>query len=155
MKEYKEITVCFTGHRRVIHKYIKEPLIKIIKELYENGYRYFGAGGAGGFDFLASQAVLDLKEIYPDIKLIIVIPCKDYYDRWTRDDKNDYMEILKKADKVKILSDHYYRGCMQVRNKHLVDASSVCVYYKYTDTGGTAFTVNYAKKTGIHTIGVI
>ena len=53
----REKTVCFTGHR------IIEPekraslfaqLIDEIKSLLEAGYRYFGAGGALGFDTLAA-----------------------------------------------------------------------------------------------------
>ena len=33
----------------------------------EQGYRYFGAGGALGFDTLAAQTVLELRSEYPDI----------------------------------------------------------------------------------------
>lgn len=155
MKEYKDLTVCFSGHRKIIHKNIEASLEKIITALASEGFKYFGTGGAKGFDFVAARAVLKAQETFKDIKLIIVIPCKDYYDSWPEEEKQKYAEILQKADKVKVLSDYYYRGCMQVRNKHLVDSSSVCVYYKYTDTGGTAFTVDYATKKGLITIGVI
>lgn len=155
MKNFKDQTVCFTGHRRIIHKYVSSSVEKIVTSLAADGFKYFGVGGAKGFDFLAAKAILQVQKIYKDIKLIVILPCSDYYSRWATQEQLEYAQILQKADKVKVLSDHYYRGCMQVRNKHLVDSSSVCVYYKYTDTGGTAFTVDYATKKGLITIGVI
>ena len=46
-------------------------------KLIKNGYSYFGAGGALGFDTIATQTVLHLKERYPHTKLILVLPCID------------------------------------------------------------------------------
>lgn len=155
MNDVKEKTVCFTGHRRVIHKHLEEQLDEIVTSLAEAGYLYFGIGGAKGFDYLAAKSVLRVQERFPAIKLIIVIPCSDYYDRWMNDDKSLYFDILKKADKVRVMSDHYYRGCMQVRNKYLADNSSVCVNYLYKNEGGTAFTVEYARKKGLTLVSVI
>ena len=40
-------------------------------------------------------------------------------------------------------------GCMHVRNRHLVDFSSYCICYQTKETGGTAYTVNYAKENGL------
>lgn len=53
----RELTVCFTGHRKLpfmqlhsIEKRLKDEIISLI----EQGYRYFGAGGALGFDTIAA-----------------------------------------------------------------------------------------------------
>ena len=50
----REKTACFTGHRDIpkkdIRKTRKNTLNAIIKA-YENGYRYFGNGGAIGYDY--------------------------------------------------------------------------------------------------------
>lgn len=144
----REKTVCFTGHR------IIEPekraslfaqLIDEIKSLLEAGYRYFGAGGALGFDTLAAQAVLKLREEYPQIRLILVLPCKEQTRGWPAADVDIYNEILHQADKVVYTAEHYYRGCMFKRNRHLVDNSSVCICYLTSDHGGTAYTVRYAQ----------
>ena len=61
-------TVCFTGHRELptddlpeISKRLEDTLVALI----EQGYCYFGAGGALGFDTLAAQTVLRLRERYP------------------------------------------------------------------------------------------
>ncbi len=75
----KTKTCCFTGHRE-----IKESIQKVVEvleieldKLIENGYCYFGAGGALGFDTIAAQTVLHLREQYPHVKLILVLPCID------------------------------------------------------------------------------
>ena len=147
MMKCREKTVCFTGHRKIppekkdeITRRLKETLIQLINR----GYLYFGAGGALGFDTMAEQAVLSLKEEYPQIKLILVLPCKSQANAWSTEDKEVYMEIIRKADKVVYTSQEYFRGCMQKRNRHLVDFSSVCVCYLTKGTGGSAYTVRYA-----------
>lgn len=142
-------TVCFTGHRELpaddlpeISKRLEDTLATLI----EQGYRYFGAGGALGFDTLAAQTVLELKKDYPNIKLILVLPCKTQTRGWEQEDIEEYDRIIGAADKVVYTSQNYYRGCMQNRNRHLVDFSSLCICYLNKSTGGTAYTVDYAKK---------
>lgn len=148
----KEKTCCFSGHRKIpseslpdIYRKLKETLIFYI----DQGYRYFGAGGALGFDTLAAQTVLLLKQCYPEIKLILVLPCKDQASRWTVEDIKEYERIKALADKVVYISEHYYEGCMQKRNRHLVDNSSLCICYLTQSGGGTAYTVNYANEHGL------
>ena len=153
----KEITACFTGHRKIpsndIPK-IKKELIKTLSECIENGYRYFGAGGALGFDTIAALAVLELKQQYPQIKLILVLPCLEQTKGWNDTDIEKYEWIKSKADKVVYTSDNYFRGCMQKRNRHLVDNSSLCICYLTENTGGTFYTVQYAKKNTLKIINI-
>ncbi len=148
----KDKTACFTGHREIPMQHksiIIKQLRKTLIELIEQGYCYFGAGGALGFDTIAAQTVLDLKETYPQIKLILVLPCKSQADSWPDSDKRMYEYIMSQADKIKYTSEHYYRGCMHTRNRHLVDNSSVCVCYLTQENGGTFYTVNYARRSGV------
>ena len=148
----KEKTVCFTGHRDIppekkdeIIRRLKETLIQLINR----GYLYFGVGGALGFDMMAEQVVLSLKNEFPKIKLILVLPCRSQASGWNIEDKEVYQKIISKADKVVYTSQEYFRGCMQKRNRHLVDHSSVCVCYLTKDTGGSAYTVKYAISKGL------
>ena len=60
-----------------------------------------------------------------------------------------YEDIKSKADKVVYTSQEYTRGCMHKRNRHLVDNSSACIAYLTESKGGTAYTVDYAKKNGL------
>lgn len=148
----KERTACFTGHRtipflqrRKIEKRTEEALIEAIKQ----GYRFFGAGGALGFDTLAAQTVLRLKKTYPQIKLILVLPCLSQTRGWRPEDIAEYERIKAAADKVVYTSQEYTRDCMFKRNRHLVDNSSLCIAYLTENTGGTAYTVDYARSKGL------
>ena len=148
----KERTACFTGHRtipflqrRKIEKRTEEALIEAIKQ----GYRFFGAGGALGFDTLAAQTVLRLRKTYPQIKLILVLPCLSQTRGWKSEDIAEYERIKAAADKVVYTSQEYTRDCMFKRNRHLVDNSSLCFAYLTENTGGTAYTVDYARFKGL------
>ena len=123
-------------------------------EAIEQGYRYFGAGGALGFDTLAAQTVLELKSEYPEIKLILVLPCKNQTRGWEQADIEEYERIKAAADKVVHTSKDYYSGCMHKRNRHLVDNSSLCICYLTEQSGGTAYSVNYARSQGLKIINI-
>ena len=95
-KGVKEKTCCFTGHRDMSEHRIKDVVKTLEKELVqliEEGCCYFGAGGALGFDTIAAHTVLHLKEKYPHIKLILVLPCVDQAKSWSYEDKVVYEDI--------------------------------------------------------------
>ena len=147
MLDKKEMTCCFTGHRilpRGKEKQIFEKTKEVVIELIGKGVKYFGTGGAIGYDTLAAHAVLSLKEKYPFIKLIVVCPCKNQDVKWNESQKRIYRDILNNADKIVVLADIYYDGCMQARNRHLVDNSKYCVCYLTRNFGGTYGAVKYA-----------
>lgn len=155
--DFKSKTVCFTGHRNIPPEQldvVARRLRNTLLELIENGYRYFGAGGALGFDTLAAQTVLELKAQHEDVKLILVLPCLSQTRGWSARDVEIYDDIKSKADKVVYTSQEYTKGCMHKRNRHLVDNSSVCVCYLTESTGGTAYTVGYARKNNVSVINV-
>lgn len=99
----KNQTACFTGHREIPFfqkRRLKAKVKSAITDAIRNGYRYFGAGGALGFDMLAAQTVLELKADYPDIKLILVLPCLNQTRGWAQEDVKEYERIKAAADKV-------------------------------------------------------
>lgn len=153
-------TCCFTGHRKLpLQK--REEIIRKLEQalitLIQSGIRYFGAGGARGFDTLAAQTVLKLRKEYPHIKLILVLPCLSQTRGWQNEDVKAYEAIKAAADKITYTSEKYTRGCMYKRNRYLADHSSVCVCVCYLteSKGGTAYTVNYAKKQGLKVINLV
>ena len=153
----REKTCCFTGHRNIPllkRKAVAQRLKDELMALINNSYQYFGAGGALGFDTLAAQTVLELRKQYPDIKLILVLPCETQTRGWKEKDIEIYEEIKGQADKVVYTSKEYTRGCMHKRNRHLVDNSSFCICYLTESTGGTAYTVDYANKKGLSVVNV-
>ena len=157
MDDVKEKTCCFTRHREIPSGQRRRIFAKTeeaIEGLIKKGYLYFGAGGALGFDTIAAFAVLKLKERYPDIRLILVLPCFSQTRGWSQEDIEIYDDIKQKADKVVYTSQEYTRGCMHKRNRHLVDNSSACISYLTENKGGTFYTVNYAKSKGVEVINI-
>ncbi len=150
-------TACFTGHRKIaaqdIQK-IEKQLDKIIEKLYQKGVIFYGAGGSYGFDMLAEKAVIRARNRHKEIKLILVLPCKNQEKYWTDDNKTAFAEIKNQADKIVYTSEFYFKDCMHKRNRHLVNFSGYCIAYLSKNTGGTAFTVNYARQNGLEIVNL-
>lgn len=145
-------TACFTGHRiikKALYSLIEKELKNIIINLIAQGIIYYGVGGSIGFDTLSALTILSLKKDYPQIKLILVLPCKNQPQYWNSNDVLTYNKILKQADKIVYISEHYTNYCMLQRNEHLVKNSSYCISYLNENKGGTAYTVAKAKDLGL------
>lgn len=137
--------VCaFTGHRQLGGDFDIAELKKILTGFIAEGYSTFLSGMAVGFDMLAAETVLQLKEQYPFLKLIACVPCAEQSRYFSAAEKSRYEGILKKCDEVKILNTSYYKGCMQMRDRYMVDNSSLIIAYKRKNEGGTYYTLKYA-----------
>lgn len=142
---------CFSGHRKIESDKIDilcQRLENTVRKLIADGYMDFYTGGAVGFDTLAAQAVLTLEEEYPDIRLHVIKPCENQTRGWSDENREKHDKINEKAFEVKCLSQGYYDGCMQVRNRFLVDNCNLLVAYLTKSDGGSAYTVRYAEKSG-------
>lgn len=142
----KNTSCAFTGHREFYEGFSKRKLTATVKRLTEEGVVTFYNGMAMGFDLLAAETVLALKKKNPQIKLVACIPCYNQEKSFSPEDKKRYARILKKADEQVLLSQNYYRGCMQVRDQYMVDNADVLVCYCVKETGGAAYTVKYCQK---------
>ena len=146
---------CFTGHRQMdpaAMAAVSRPLIDRITELAARGIVGYYAGGALGFDFMAAITVLNLKAVIPDLALTLALPCRGHMDRWRREDRALFSRVMDRADRVVYVSEAYRPGCMQMRNRYMVDRSSVCLADMTVCRGGTYQTVCYAEKKGIPVI---
>lgn len=148
-------TCCFTGHRSLPAAEREEIALRTryaVEDLFSEGYYRFCAGGALGFDTLAAETVLLLREKYRQIELHLILPCKNQTRGWPPPDRARYQQILSLADSVTFVSETYTQDCMHRRNRQLVDRSSACIYYLTRPTGGTAYTVRYAQSQGLRLI---
>lgn len=144
-------TCCFTGHRIIsnqMSKYIADILDEVIDKLYQDDILRFLVGGAIGFDTLSAEAVLRAKKKYSNICLILILPCIEQSKYRNVDNIARYEKIKQSADKIICLADRYYDGCMQARNRYLIDNSMICIAYLNRMYGGTFYTVNYAISKG-------
>ena len=93
----------------------------------------------------AAEAVLSLKKRYK-IKLVACIPCANQTEKYSGFARQRYEKILSKCDEKIVLSAYYYPGCMHERNRYMVDNCDSVVCFLRKDSGGTFYTVNYARK---------
>ena len=150
-------TACFTGHRDIPvndRGKLDKLLDNVIEALFNKGVVFFGCGGAYGFDMMAEYAVLRAKERHNEIKLILVLPCKEQDKYWNDKSKAMYKDILSKANKIVYTSEAYTRECMHKRNRHLVDYSGYCIAYCTKQNVGTVYTMNYAKDSGVKVVNL-
>ncbi len=110
----------------------------------------FYASGAVCWDELAARTVLKLREIYPQIKLHLILSCsnEEQTAKWTKEQKIEFYRILNLADSVEYTSERYYNGCMKVRNARLVELADFCFCFLDTNgqRSGTAQTVRMAQR---------
>jgi len=152
------ISCCFTGHR-VIKKDCQSKVRSLLKknvfEMLELGVSVFITGCASGFDMMALEVLIEIKEKYDQykdkMKIVCYIPCKNHTEKWSDEDIEKYRRLLEKADEQILVTDRTWEEdnkCMKKRNYKMVDDSFYCIAYYTGRRSGTMQTVNYAKRKG-------
>lgn len=152
-------TLCFTGHRpqslpwgydetKSSCESFKKELMQILVNAIEYGITTFLTGMAEGFDMIAGEMVLKLKEKYSQIKLVAVIPCLGQEKRWNSNQQKRYKKILEQCDDKIVLSDTFTPNCMNERNKYMVENSGFCIACYIGKPSGTRNTIRFAKECG-------
>lgn len=160
MADLRQKTCCFTGHRELPVTQIpaiRDRTERCVRLLYNNGVRYFGVGGALGYDTLAAQLLLRLRQDeLKDIRVILVYPFEGFTDRWDAVNQHLYDRLLPYYDKTVCVSQTPSREAYLERDRHLVDASAYCIGYCVKDSGGTAYTMRYArtKRLTVYNVGL-
>lgn len=166
MDTERKSVCCFTGHRSISCEtnFVTSQKIKhAVNHLIRKGVRTFIVGGALGFDTIAAVTVINMRDNDPlfdengervDISLHVAVPCKGQSDKWSFGDRTLYNSILSSADSVTVLSDTYTRDCMFARNRYMVDRSAYCVCFVTHRRGGSYYTMNYAKRSGLEIINL-
>lgn len=145
-------TACFTGHRNLDCDLedLKSRLYNVLERAIVNAkITEFYNGGAIGWDTLTAQTVLQLREKYSHIKLHMILPChpENQSYKWSENQKQIYFSILKQANSVEQIANHYFTGCMKQRNARLVELSDCCFcYWNGNMKSGTVQTIRMAQK---------
>ena len=150
---------CFTGHRpdkmELGEKEIKPLLEKAIDEAIADGYVTFITGMAPGTDIWAAEIVLEKMKSNKDLHLVCALPHPNFESRRSISEKMRFNKIIKNADIVKGINDHYFTGCYQVRNEWMVDKSNLVIAVFNGQKSGTKNTVDYAKRKGVKVINIL
>lgn len=151
---------CFTGSRPQNLPYgfneqhpdcvrLKELLRQEIEALItKETVSHFISGMALGVDQWAAEAVLELKERYPQITLESALPCETQAVSWRVEQQERYFTIASRCDKESMLQNKYTSDCMQKRNRYMVDSSQFVLAVWPGRPGGTGSTVKYAQQLG-------
>ena len=111
-------TAIFIEHRECLQ--VKESILEsIIIDLIENGIETFLSGGIGNFDWLSANILYHLKEKYPKINNILVIPYLNFNIR----NKKIFDEIIYPEG----LEKYHFKAAITKRNQYLVEHA----YYQY------------------------
>ncbi len=151
----REKSVCFTGHRPDQLQGIRVDDLRLelqtaIQEAIDAGYETFYCGMAMGTDILAGEITVSLREQYPWVKLIAVVPFPEQSKDWPEEWETRYRALLQKCDDAVVLLPRAKRGGYYLRNRFMVDRSQLLIgVYNGTSRGGTAYTIRYAKQQGL------
>ena len=139
----RDHTCCVTGHRDIPFEkipYVQDQLRQELIQAIQHGYTHFVSGFASGVDLIFAGIVVDLKREYP-ITLEAAIP---YPGRMNTPDEA-FQRLLKECDVVKVHTGRYSKRCYMVRNRYMVNCSSLVIaVHDGRKSGGTAATMRYA-----------
>ncbi len=166
MENYSEFKkCCFSGYRpskfpfklengSIDYEVFLKKLKTTISALIDDDCTAFYTGMAMGFDIIAAEAVLEFKKHNSEIKLIAAVPFNEQEENFPINWKKRYRNVINACDEIVVLSDNYYSGCYQNRNKYMVDNSDYIVTWYDGLSGGTRSTLTYAQKKNHYIINI-
>ena len=131
----------FTGHRTLGNEVTRERLKEQIERLVNEGIDTFLCGLARGFDMLAGELVVELKQTYPHLRLIGCIPFLGQEDKFPFAEKQRYYRLKEQCDERVVLLQHYASWSFHARNDYMCRNADMAFAYLTKQTGGTAYTV--------------
>lgn len=150
---------CFTGHRpeklAVSEKEVKQLLSIAIDKAIQEGFMTFISGMSRGIDIWAAAIILDKRKSDNRIKLTCACPYEGFERIWNTYEKQEYHNILMKADFVKYVCNHYSKTCFQLRNAYMVDLSKRVIAAYNGEKGGTQNTIKYAKSKNVEVVNIL
>lgn len=162
-EDTQERIIGVTGHRpEKLYGYdLTEPRWIKLKELFKKVLLKEKAtagvtGMALGTDQVFAMSVLELKEQGYDIKLVTMLPFKEYSCKWPMESQILFKNILDKADRINyVCSSPLNVGySLQKRNEALVDVASKLVCVWYGSPSGTKNCIEYADSKGVGLIPI-
>ncbi|MDF2838965.1 MAG: hypothetical protein K0S60_668 [Evtepia sp.] len=159
----RERSCCFTGHRPEKLPWgnreedpqcviLKARIASELEQAYEKGFRNFISGMARGTDLYFCEAALSLRECHPDITVEAAIPFMGQADRWLPQDRNRYRALIERCNYETVIQHCYTPGCLQRRNRYMVERSSLIIAAYHGKGGGTLYTLTYAMQRNVDVV---
>lgn len=152
----KEKTCGFTGYRpaklpfktdenQIACLRLKKTIYKETEAAIKDGFTHFICGFALGSDTYFAEAVLDLRDRYPDITLEAALACETQASHWPEKERDKYFKLLARCNLETYISRSYSKDCYLERNRYIVYRSNRLISVYDGKFGGTMYTVNRAK----------
>ena len=159
---YNEIMrkVCFIGHRQIFDRSVKERLKTAIENEIKNGCEFFTMGTHGEFDELALSVCRELRKIYKDIKIEVVITSLKkiekqllYDDEFGKEYEIPYSDVS--TIMYEIEETHFKKQITESNHQMIDDCDAlICYVNKKHNPSGAKHAMNYAKRKGLKIINL-
>ncbi|RSD26544.1 DUF1273 domain-containing protein [Mesobacillus subterraneus] len=146
---YKPFELGIFQHDHPAAEYIKIAIKKSLLPLIDEGLEWVMISGQLGVELWAGEAVLDLQEEFPDLKLSVFTPFLNQEEAWKEANKEWYESVLAGADHVDSITRKPYENPWQfkLKNQFFVEKSDVMILlYDPEKEGSPKFIYETAKK---------
>ena len=160
----RPVTCCFSGYRPEKLPWgaeendprcaaLKRRLRHAIQAAVDEGYCHFICGMARGVDLYCCEILLELRDEYP-ITVEAAIPCLTQAETWSAAERERYDRLVAACDVETVVQENYTPGCMQRRNRYMVDHASLLIAVFDGKEGGTRATIQYALERGLDIVDI-
>ncbi len=143
----------FIGHRQVFAIDIYERLINAIENEIRNGCKIFTMGTHGEFDRLALRACRQLRNIYKDLEIEVVITSLHKVEKKSEFDIVPYADVNTVMYEIE---DAYFKQKITLSNRQMIDTCDALICYVDTSSyrSGAKSAMRYAEKRGLKIINL-
>lgn len=142
---------------KVIKAYVKSLIIQEMEEELE----WIIVSGQLGFELWVAEVTIEMKRKYPQLKLAILTPFLNHYNKWNEANQEKYQNIISQADYVNAIHQSEYEGAFQFQqaNAFILDnTDKTILFYDDEQEASPKFfkskLVDFAEKTN-YTYNVI
>ncbi len=104
---------------------IRVDLENAILEAIRQGCTTFLSGMSPGVEIWGAEIVIRLKDRFPDLHLVAVIPCPGFDTEWPEEWRARYNRLLSLSEYVKVLNETNDPAACQCRDEWMVRHSSL------------------------------
>ncbi len=150
MPEFRSRTCCLIGQEDLPpweEQKVRTRMRHRLMPLIWDGMEFFGVGGGRGYEMLAAEYLLKVRDEFKrQIRIISVLPYPEYRAGWPEADFRRQEEILRRSDKIVYACPERTGDAWRIRDRKLVEESSCCICYCRRPDGRVADTLRAAAR---------